>query len=885
MLSSNSLNRDNMQHLIAGMIIPLILLLNVGIASAQQIPPDIYERLTPAQRAELLKRLQQSGATVPTTQAGELQLPPVLEPQAAQQVISAPAAVPTEQPFEETPYDFGTGPGGPDELTDLELFGRSIFRMEAEVFEPVMFGPVGPDYQIGPGDQLIISMWGAYQKVYDLTINREGYLLIPEVGQVVLTNLTVAQAKRRLLQIMTPSYQALNYGEPGATAYLDVTLGKLRVIKVYVLGEAARPGAYNLSSISTAFTAFYAAGGPSNRGTMRAIRVVRNDRMIAEIDLYDYLLRAEKSADRRLWDGDIVYIPDIGPKVAVRGRIQRPAVYELKGTESLKELVVISGGPTAAAYRERAQIIRIVPPEFRDGVQEDRVTLDVDLSRVINDTAETVALFDGDVVTVFSILDLRRDFVVVQGAVWRSGSYQFTPGMRLGDLIGEAQGLKEEAYLDRADIIRTNPDLTTTQLRVDLTAALNGSEVDNIPLEKLDRVIIHSIHDVEPTKYVTIEGHVSTPGRYLLHEDMLLSDLLFKAGGLFDPDWRKETYLERADLTRISPDSITRTVEKFNLGRLLEGDLTVDRLLQNEDLVRVYSIYSIEKRKRATIVGEVENPGSFEIEDNTTVNDLIIRAGGLTREAWPVDAEVSRVYPGETGEERRTFLLTAPIDTTFTGRGEGFPVRDYDLVIVRRKPYWELQRNVEITGEVTYPGVHTLRTPGETISSVIERAGGLTPYAYPEGARLIRDRGGAGLVGIELQKALKNPNSRRDLVMMPGDSLHVPEFVPTVQVRGAVGFPTSVLHIPGKSPSYYIDRAGGFSENADRSRLHIVLPNGAVWRPNWFIIPDPPIESGSYIFVPLKAETDKDIWEVIRDTTALLSNLTMILLLIWQINR
>jgi len=862
--------------------------LSPGIGYAQLLPPGVtmeqWNSLSAEQKAEVLRRLQQSGAAAATAQTQAVQLPPVLEPQVTAEDLTVQPPPPVDQPFVETPFDFGTGPGEAGELQDLDLFGRDIFNLEAETWEPVMFGPVGPDYEIGPGDQLIISMWGEYQELYDLTVNREGYILVPEVGQVVVTNLTVEQARNRLLAQMTASFQALNAGRPGATAFLDVTLGKLRVIKVFVLGGAVRQGAYTLSSISTAFTSLYIAGGPSNLGSMRAISVIRGDRVLKEIDLYDYLLRGDKSADTKLRDGDIVFIPDIGPKIALRGRVQRPAVYELKGSEHLRDIMGFAGGPTAAAYLERSQIVRIVPPDLRDQYQDDRVTIDVDLQTALTDAAGEVSLFDGDVVTVFSILNLRRDFVVVEGAVWRPAQYQFVEGMRLTDAIMQAEGLKEEAYLDRADIIRTNPDYTTTQIRVVLSDALRDDPAEDIELNMLDRITIHSIHDIEPDKYVNIAGHVRQPGGYLLHEEMRLSDLLFRAGGLNDPDWRKETYLPRADLVRVAPDGITRTIEPFDLGRVLDGDPSSDPFLRADDLVRIYSIYTIEKEKRATILGEVKNPDTYVIEDNTTVNDLILRAGGLTNEAWTVSAEVSRISPVESENGAHAVLFSTPIDTTFTGRGEGFYLRDFDIVFIRRIPQWELQRNIEVTGEVDFPGLYTLETPEETISSILERAGGITRHAYPAGATLDRPSGDAGLVGIDLEKAIRVPGSRDDLIMMPGDVLNIPEYVPTIRVTGAVAYPTSVLFEPGRSPSWYIARAGGYLKNADRQRTHVVLANGAIWKPRWFILPDPPVGPGALINVPVRPEATRDVWEVIRDTTAILTSFSTILLLIWRLN-
>ena len=366
---------------------------------------------------------------------------------------------------------------------------------------------------------------------------------------------------------------------------------------------------------------------------------------------------------------------------------------------------------------------------------------------------------------------------------------------------------------------------------------------------------------------------------------MRLSDLIARAGGLEDPDWVKETYLERGDLVRVAPDSITRTIEWFDLRHILAGNLQEDRLLRAEDLVRIYSIYTIEQRKYARIIGEVKNPGEFEIEENTTSNDLIIRAGGLTPDAWPVEVEISRVDPGATGADREITLFSAPIDTTFAGRSEGAELQNYDLVIVRRQPYWELQRNVKVSGEVAFPSTYSLETPGERLDSIIRRAGGLTPYAYSKGARLIRRSGGAGLVGIDLEHAMSNPGSRDNLVMMPGDSLYVPEFIPTVQIVGAVGYPTSVLHTPGRSTRYYIEQAGGYLKDADKAKMYVIQANGAVSQTRLFGLMMPQVEPGAVIYVPAKPETTKDVWEVIRDTTALVSNLTMVLLLMWQISK
>ncbi len=745
---------------------------------AQQLPPGVsmedWNKLSTQQQADIMRRLQQSGATAVVMQGQETVLPDVLEPQYSGQDTLSPPLVQAILPFQEAPFEFGIVPQSADELEDLELFGRDIFRLEAEVWEPVLFGPVGPDYEIGPGDQLIIQMWGVYQKVYDETVNREGYILIPDVGQIVMTNLTVEQAKTRLLQQMTPSNQALNYGRPGATAFIDITLGKLKVITVFVMGNAVRRGAANLSSISTAFAALYAAGGPSNTGSMRAVNVIRGSRIIKEIDLYDYLLSGDKSADIRLWDGDIVYIPDIGPRVAVRGRVLRPAVYELSESEDLLTALDIAGGLTASASREKAQIARIVPPAYREQYEFDQILMDVDLSRVLSQEVD-VALFDGDVVSFTPILTTRRNFIVVEGAVWRPGTYELTPGMTLLDAIHEADELKDEAHLGYAHIFRTNRDETTTQISVSLLEAQSGDPADNIELFERDRIHIYSIHDLMEPGYVWIEGEI---------------------------------------------------------------------------------------------------------------RDLILRAGGLTKAAWTEWAEISRVSMNVDGSIADFQSIRAEVDTLFDASAErSRQLQDLDRVYIRTRPQWEIDRRVTVGGEVLFPGGYTLRRDDETLAEIVERAGGLTPYAFPEGARFTRSFEDAGRINIDLPRVLQDRNSSLNLVMQPGDTLYVPPVVDFVSVQGAVGNPTSVLYVKGKRPTYYIHQAGDYSELADRRRMRVIYPNGSAWHRNWFIMPNPPLQPGSSIFVPERTEAKGSVWQVLRDTTAILTSFTTVLILVWQINR
>jgi polysaccharide export outer membrane protein len=766
----------------------LVFLLTATTVQAQ-LPPGItsLEQLTAEQRAELMRRLQASGASLPqATTAGQVQVPGSLIPEAGTETVVT--RVDTTQFYVESPYDFGAAPGEMGGGEDLELFGRDMFALAPAAFEPSAFGPVGPNYRLGPGDEVVITMWGTYEEIYTQGVTREGYIVLPKIGQVVLNNMTLAEARQHLLRVMTPSYQALNSGRPGATAFLDVTLGKIRAVTVYVMGDAQRRGAFNLNGLSTAFTALYAAGGPSNRGSLRDIRIVRDDRVISHLDGYDYLLRGDKSSDVYLRDGDIIFVPPIGPKVNVAGRVLRPAVYELKSGESLREVIDYAGGLTASAYRERAQVARILPPAQRGTTPWVRVVFDVNLDRLLGETGEVVRMADGDVLTVFAVPADRRNFVIVEGAVWNPGRLELRSGLTISQAVELAGGLREEALLSRVEVIRTRPDETTEQLSRVLSGALAGEPDQDLELEPRDRVHVYSIHDLYPLDYVQIFGMVRTPGRYLLHENM-------------------------------------------------------------------------------------------------TVMDLIARAGGFTKDAWTDWVEVARPRYSSDGSLADFEVTRVPVDTTYAPLEGHFLLHDFDQVFIRQRPQWDMTRNVTIRGEVLFPGTYTLIRDDEKVADLLARAGGLTGYAYPEGTRFVRAMDQSGRVNIDLPRALHDSRSRDNLVLQPGDDIYIPPRLDLVLVRGAVEYPTAVLYLPGKGPDYYIGQAGGFSEGADEKRTRVVLANGSVWRPRWFILPDPEVSPGSEITVPVKPESAKDFWEVIRDTTGILSGLTTVLLLIWQIGR
>ena len=768
-------------------LVPLV----AAPVSAQQIPANIrWEQLTPQQQEMLLRRLQQSqtGQLTGLGQEGLYQLPGTLLPQ-ADTSLAVMAVDTTEVPPPEITYDFALSPDELDTTITFQLFGRKTFREAPLDFAPSTYGPVGADYRLGPGDEVVIQLWGTYDDIITQTITREGYIFLPKVGQVMLASRTREEAKRYLLQRMTPFYEALNYGRADATASLDVSIGRLRGVRVFVLGNVVRPGAYTLSSTSMIFTALYAAGGPDELGNLRDIRLIRGTREVAHLDGYDYLTRGDPSSDVQLEDNDIVYVPSAAGRVLVQGKIQRPAIYDLKAGDTLEDLIAFAGGLTPAARLDQVEVARILPPSERGDTPWVKAFIDVDLALLQDDPNLSFAIYDGDVITVLPVPEDFRDYVVVRGAVWNEGRQQWREGLTLTDAIERAGGLREEAFMNRVEVIRTNPDETTTQISRVLSEAVAGAGDSNFLLARRDSVRVYSIHDIYPAKYVTIYGEVQEPGQYTLHQNM-------------------------------------------------------------------------------------------------TVSDLLTRAGGLTKEAWTNWVTVVSMRLADDGSLAEFRERSVPIDTTYSPlNDQSHYLQDFDQVFVRRRPQWEESRNIAVAGEVLFPGTYSLRFDGERIVEVIERAGGLTQLAYPEGTRFYREFEDAGRINIDLPRALGNSSSDHNLVMQPGDSLYVPPRVSFVTVRGQVGYPSSVMYVRGKKPGYYISQAGGFAEGADRKRVVVTLPNGSTWRPNWFLLPDPEVEPGSLVFVPIRAETERSTWEVIRDTAALLSSFTTVLLLIWQISR
>jgi protein involved in polysaccharide export with SLBB domain len=762
----------------------------------EQIRDEIRaRRLTPDQIRDALREagydpgalnayLPGSGSAAATgaTTPGAAVLPPsgalTVEPLAPSLVPNAPREPSAAELTSE--FEREVGLRMPD-AAGVRPFGYEIFSYSPTTFEPLATGPVDPDYPIGPGDEVIITLWGDNEFTHASVVNREATITVPDIGQVVLNGLTLAQAKRAITDRLASVYSGIRARRP--TTFVDVTLGKLRTIQVFILGDVVRPGGYTISSVSTVLNALYSAGGPTPRGSMRDVRIIRHNDVYRVIDLYGYILTGSKAEDVRLQSGDVLFVPPVGKMVAVVGEIHRSAIYELAPGEHFQALLRLAGGVKSTALLSRALVDRVVPFAQRDSLAgQDRVVLDLPLREALADSTRDPAMVDRDIVRIFRVGDIRKNSVEISGnGVYHGGTFAWRPGMHASDLIREAGGLKPDAYLERALVVRTDEDRVRRSLAFHVGRAVDGGA-----------------------------------------------------------------------------------------GSGADGD---DLELQPLDEITVRSIWDIQERYTVSIGGEVRNPGSFEYLEGMTVMDLIFRAGGLLESAYDVEAEVARVDSTTMSEKQSTEILKVKIsrDYAYGGgddSGASFPLQKWDQVSIRRIPDWELQRNVTLHGEFVYPGVYSLQSKEERLSSVLNRAGGLKPTAYPRGAKFVRKKDGAGKLAVDVEAVAKRRSRRYDIVLEDGDEITIPREPKTVKVVGEVGFPVSVLYERGRPLGYYVEQAGGYTEDADKGRVKIVQPNGRVKGPRkmWF---DPSPEAGALVLVPQKGPREKK--ETLKDVATIMT--------------
>ena len=626
-----------------------------------------------------------------------------------------------------------------DRPREIEVFGLEFFRQGGgDAFDPTATGPVDPGYRLGPGDELVLVLTGDVEAAYDLSVSREGLLFVPDVGQVSVNGLTLAELHQVLYTRLGRVYSGISPG-PEATTRFSVSIGRLRTNQVFLTGEVYAPGAYQVSAAGTAFNALYRAGGPTEYGSFRNVTVARAGGGSDVVDLYDYLIYGDGRSDVRIEHNDRVFVPPAGPQVRLEGSVKRPAIYEVKDTEGLRAVLAFAGGLGADAVATRILIDRILPPaERQPGVV--RVLRDVDLTQLYQ-TEDEVPLQDGDVVTVFAVPADVRNRVWVTGEVRQPGKYEWAPGTTLDQVLARADGVTERAYDPRIHIYRLNEQNNTRNL---VRAALNGPNgAATVPLIDGDSVVVLSRESLTNPQTVRIEGYVKEPGEYALATEMTLKDLILAARG-----FEQGAYVLEAEVSR-APNPLERTDTTARIVRIpldapaavfedgLDGAQipiwapeTDEFVLRNGDRVFVRKAPGYDDPRQVTVTGQVLLPGRYVLETREErFDDLIRRSGGLTSQAYPGGIHVVR--QGRIVAADLDRALASPTDRAniLLESGDSIHVPAFDPTVV-------------VTGAVNFDA-RVLHRPGEGLSYYINQAGGYTDAAdkgrvtvrYPNGER------------------------------------------------------------------------------------------------------------------------------------------------------
>jgi polysaccharide export outer membrane protein len=632
-------------------------------------------------------------------------------PQAGPTVQSA-AALPTV-----TKRKFPTSNG-------LSYFGYEVFATTPSAFEPSATGPIDPDYIIGPEDVLRVSVWGQVEQQNELTVDKEGRIFIPTAGPVVVSGLTINEVQKVLVKQLSRSFQGLAAKPP--TVWLDVTLARVRPKRIFIMGEVNNPGGYTVNSYANVFNSLFAVGGPTVNGSLREVRLIRGNKIIARIDLYLYLTGAEKNNDVRVQNNDIIYVPVRKNTMYIQGEVRRPGIYELLPGENLKKLLEYAGGNLPTSYLERVQVSRIIPMKERVKNELERRYVDINYREIVSKNAD-YTLADGDVVTFYSILDEVKNYVSISGSVFKPGTYQLTPNMRLMDLIQLADSLRPETYYIRGELTRLLEDnKTRLTIPFDLKSLLGGDQQQNLILQPKDQVLIHSIDISKITdEFVEIFGSVKRPGRYPLTNNMTLIDVLMLAGGFTEDAERTQARIARIDPAKTDdtlayilyadlPDLFdTLLVKDF---AFLEKFRETDFKLQRHDQIFIRSNPNFQIQQLVTISGEVNYPGQYALRTyNDYLSDLIRRAGGVTSAAHLRGGKLTR------HNERVNVDFQSAVESPKSYKD--LVLHPGDDIVIPKKP-----NTVRMAGEVNNKGLLSF-IEGEKLWDYIDRAGGLTDSA------------------------------------------------------------------------------------------------------------------------------------------------------------
>jgi protein involved in polysaccharide export with SLBB domain len=747
-------------------------------------------------------------------------------------------------------------------------FGEEVF--ENGIRDPRLIPmdlPVGPNYVVGPGDGLTFDLWGSVSERLYRTVDPEGRVSLPEVGPVLVSGKSLADVQQSVQQILRTQFRDVS---------ADVSLSRLRTIRVYVVGDVARPGAYDISSLSTPLNALFVAGGPTDNGSLRLLKHYRGNQLVQDVDMYDLLLHGVRGDIQRLENGDTILVPPIGPEVTVEGMVRRPAIYELKDDKSLASVLALAGGVLPSAALSHIEVQRLV-------AHKERTMLSVNIPPSANSAELTKQLDafrvqDGDRIRIFPIAPYNQDVIYLEGHVIRPGRYSYHQGMRVTDLISSYKDLLPEPSTKYAEIIRLDPpDDHPTVESFNLAQAFAHPSQSPV-LQPLDTVRIFSRFDFQNPPTVSVLGDVRMPGTYQTSGQVHLRDAIHLAGGL-SPDAQTKD----AQVFRYMPDGQLK-IFSVNLSAALAGNPLGNIVLNPRDRVLVHESPNAVEPAAVYLEGDAARPGKYPLTTNMRVADLIRVGGGLKPSADTQTADLTHYQWAD--QTKLTGLHEAiALSAALTGnQTSDIPLHNGDVLTIRQLPGWEdLGATVVVKGEVNHPGTYGIR-PGERLSSVLERAGGFRSTAYPQGIVLLRDdvreleqksrdqliqhiklegdtvktsmqatgQEQVALVQAEqtqrqqmIEALEQTPVVGRLVVQMPnnlnrfrgspddiqlrrGDTIFIPKEPQFVTVTGQVYNTNAITYQPGRNANWYLRQAGGPTDQANKKAIFIVRANGSI---------------------------------------------------------
>ena len=748
-------------------------------------------------------------------------------------------ASPLEQSVSATETGSENARPQPYQVSKLRQFGYNFFRPAAVGFAPLSDVPVNDDYPLGPGDRIVLTLWGSVEGTHELEINRSGEIFLPRVGVVKVTGVTFGKLHGVIKASLAKAFKDFD---------LNVTMGKLRVIKVFVVGEVRAPGDYNLNPLSTLINALSAAGGPLKSGTLRNVQVKRGGEVVETVDLYDFFLKGDKSKDIRLQPGDTIFVPVIGRVAAVAGNVKRPAIYELKDEKNLGDLIGLAEGLLPTGYLQRVQISRVEAHE-KNLVADFNVD-PKSAGKSLQQILESIKIQDRDIVKVFPIDITLRGHVRLVGYALRPGDYALQPGMRLSQLLLQ-DNLLPEYYNQAAKITRLYPpDYHQETLFVNLASALAGDPKHDLELKEFDTVKIFSRWEMEEMPKVRVNGEVQRPGEYRLSNNMTVRDLLMEAGNL-----KITAYLKNAEINRTkrSGEEVSSFPITISLEEAIKGNPKDNLALLPLDELTIRKIpnWAEETERYVSLQGEFRFPGVYPVYKGEKISAVIERAGGFTGKAYLKGAKFTRRSVQEDQQKRMNEVIART-----------------ELDLLRKQ------------GELA-----SLASSKEELEATRASLEGLQ-----KGLEKLKGVKAEGRMVIRISPMTEFRNSMYDLELMGGDTLQVPRTPNSVNVIGQVYNPTTLVHIEGKKASYYLHKSGGPDKNAEEDEMYIVKADGSVasrqqtsfglrwddeadtWKLGSFLSID--LDPGDTLIVPQRLERIAWMREI-KDITTILAQIAL----------